>query len=118
MNKKVILMMMLMCSVSGFSMSQSLDVSNAITTNSTVGSVTHNVSEISIIRVHVNGMVCSFCAQGIEKTFQKHEGVSDVVVDLETMIVALTLVPSMSISDDAIRQVIEDAGYSIEGIDR
>jgi len=34
------------------------------------------------------------------------------------MIVALTLVPSMSISDDAIRQVIEDAGYSIEGIDR
>ena len=118
MNTMVILMMMIMCSVGGFSMSQSLDVSNAITTNSTVGSVTYNVSELSIVRVKVNGMVCSFCAQGIEKTFEKHDGVSDVVVDLDTMIVALTLVPSMSISDDAIRQVIEDAGYSIEGIDR
>ena len=110
--------MILGCAIGGFAMSQSLGVSDTITTNSTVGSVTHNVSEISIIRVKVNGMVCSFCAQGIEKTFEKHEGVSDVVVDLDTMIVALTLVPSMSISDDAIRQVIEDAGYSIEGIDR
>ena len=118
MNTMVILMMMLMCSVGGFSMSQSLGVSDAITTNSIVGLVTHNVSELSIIRVQVNGMVCSFCAQGIEKTFKKHDAVSDVEVDLETLMVVITLVPSMSISDDAIHQVIEDAGYSIEGIDR
>lgn len=116
MNKKVILMMILMCSVGGFSMSRPLTDSEVITTNLTVASVTQ--TESLTIRVKVKGMVCSFCAQGIEKTFEKLESVLEVSVDLDTMMVSLTLVPSMSISDDAIRQVIEDAGYFVERIER
>jgi len=118
MNKSVILMMILMCSIGSFSMSQPLDVLEPVTQNRGVTSSATSTKDAAVIHVQVNGMVCSFCAQGIKKTFEKHGAVSDVVVDLDTLVVTLRLVPGMSISDDAIRQVIEDAGYSIEGIDR
>ena len=34
--------------------------------------------------VSVSGMVCDFCARGIEKTFQKDAGFKKIDVDLET----------------------------------
>ena len=111
-------MIILMCSIGSFSMSQPVGVLEPVTQHMGVTSSVTRAKDATMIHVQVNGMVCSFCAQGIKKTFQKHAAVSDVVVDLDAMMVALTLVPAMSISDDAIRQVIEDAGYSIEGIER
>ena len=44
------------------------------------------VSDLSgnqIAVVSVSGMVCDFCARGIEKTFQKDAGFKKIDVDLE-----------------------------------
>ena len=37
----------------------------------------------SQVAVNVNGMVCDFCARGIEKTFVKDKAVKRIDVDLE-----------------------------------
>ena len=41
-----------------------------------------NLSEINVAIVGVKGMVCDFCARGIEKTFKKDKSVRKVDVDL------------------------------------
>ena len=49
-----------------------------ITTNGvSSGEITDN-----IININVNGMVCDFCARGIEKTFIKDKTVKKIDVDL------------------------------------
>ena len=37
----------------------------------------------------VYGLVCGFCAQGIEKTLRKNPATADVVVSLENKLVAV-----------------------------
>jgi periplasmic mercuric ion binding protein len=39
------------------------------------------------IEMTVNGLVCGFCAQGIEKTLRKNAATEDVVVSLEHRLV-------------------------------
>ena len=66
----------------------------------------------------VKGLVCSFCAQGIKKTFFKHPDVLDTKVDLESKLVTLTLKDGSTLSDNDIEQLVTDAGYAVEKIER
>lgn len=61
--------------------------------------------------VKVNGMVCSFCAQGIEKNFKKRKEVKEVKVDLDNMLVHLTLNPGASLPETKVKNVVESAGF-------
>ena len=68
------------------------------------------------VRVSVNGLVCSFCAQGIEKKFKAQPEVAAVKVDLDEKLLELTLKEGKALSDARIKALVEDAGYEIEGI--
>lgn len=68
--------------------------------------------------VTVKGLVCSFCAQGIKKTFAKQSEVLDTKVDLESKLVTLTLKDGSKLSDSEIDRLIVDAGYSVVRIER
>ena len=70
------------------------------------------------IYIDVKGMVCSFCAQGIKKSFENHDSVNEVIVDLENKSVKLSLKSSKVISDEEIQLIINDAGYNINKIIR
>lgn len=70
------------------------------------------------VKVIVKGMVCSFCAQGVKKTFEKYPDVLDASVDLETKIVTLQLKEGTTMTDSEIEQAITDAGYAVEKIER
>ena len=70
------------------------------------------------ITVTVKGMVCSFCAQGIKKTFGKIREVRAVEVDLDKKFVKLELKDGAALSDEVIRKNITDAGYDVEKIER
>ena len=72
----------------------------------------------SQITVYVNGMVCSFCAQGVKKSFQNHKSVQSANVSLEKKSVELILEEDKSITDIQIIEIINDAGYNIEEIAR
>jgi mercuric ion binding protein len=70
------------------------------------------------IEMHVNGLVCAFCAQGIEKKLRKLPATADVVVSLEHRLVAVALKDGQDISDTDLRKALTDAGYTVTGIER
>ena len=70
------------------------------------------------IKVSVNGLVCAFCATGIEKTFHKQAAVDTVKVDLDNKLVTISTKPQQTLDDATVTKLITDAGYSITGIAR
>ena len=46
-------------------------------------------SALASMKVTVNGMVCSFCAQGIEKSILKMDETKAVFVDLKNKVVVI-----------------------------
>ena len=70
------------------------------------------------IEMKVYGLVCGFCAQGIEKTLRKNPATEDVVVSLEDKLVAIATHPGQDISDAELTQALTDAGYDVKGIAR
>jgi copper chaperone CopZ len=70
------------------------------------------------IEMNVKGLVCAFCAQGIEKKLRKLAATADVVVSLEQRLVAVSLKDGQDISDADLRKALTDAGYKVIGIER
>lgn len=70
------------------------------------------------IELKVYGLVCGFCAQGIEKTLRQNPATADVVVSLENKLVAVATRDGQDISDADITRAIKDAGYEVRGIER
>jgi periplasmic mercuric ion binding protein len=76
------------------------------------------VAEAGTIEMKVNGLVCAFCAQGIEKTFRKNPAVVDVMVSLEDRLVAVQTKDGAEISDQELRDTLTNAGYDVKNIER
>src|SRR5688572_26356383 len=74
--------------------------------------------EATTIEMKVYGLVCSFCAQGIEKTLRKNPATADVVVSLENKLVAVATREGTDISDQDLTRALTDAGYDVKGIAR
>jgi copper chaperone CopZ len=70
------------------------------------------------ITTTVHGMVCAFCATGIEKTFRKQPEVATVKVDLPKKRVVITTKAGKTLSDAKIKEVVTYSGYKIGEIVR
>lgn len=70
------------------------------------------------IEMKVHGMVCGFCAQGIEKALRKNPATADVVVNLENKLVAVSTHGDQDIPDAELRKMITSAGYDVKNISR
>jgi copper chaperone CopZ len=70
------------------------------------------------IEMKVYGLVCGFCAQGIEKTLRKNPATSDVIVSLEHKLVAIATRDGADISDAELTKALTDSGYDVKGITR
>ena len=68
-------------------------------------------------KVEVLGMVCAFCAQGIEKSFRSDENVKDIFVSLENYFVVIESKDEKGIDEKLIRAIITDAGYDATKIE-
>jgi copper chaperone CopZ len=75
-------------------------------------------SSAATIEMTVNGLVCAFCAQGIEKKLKKFPATMDVVVNLEHRLVAVALKDGQDIPDADLRKALTDAGYTVKSISR
>ena len=80
--------------------------------------LTVNVAGAATIEMDVNGLVCAFCAQGIEKKLRSYPATSDVVVSLEQRLVAVATKDGEDIPDAELRRALTDAGYTVTGIRR
>jgi copper chaperone CopZ len=72
----------------------------------------------STIEMKVYGLVCAFCAQGIEKTLRKNPATQDVLVSLEYKLVAISTTDGMDIADGELVKALTDAGYDVKAITR
>jgi copper chaperone CopZ len=70
------------------------------------------------IRATVNGMVCGFCATGIEKTFKRQPEVKSVNVDLKSKLVTIDMREGQILDDAKITQLLKNSGYSVVSINR
>jgi copper chaperone CopZ len=70
------------------------------------------------IQVGVNGMVCSFCANGIEKKFKAEKAVDTVTVDLDKKQVVIKTKEGMDLSDSELKDLITKSGYVVTTIER
>jgi copper chaperone CopZ len=77
-----------------------------------------SIADAATIEMTVNGLVCGFCAQGIEKTLRKNPATAEVVVSLENRLVAVATKPGTDIGDDMLRQALTNAGYDVKAIAR
>jgi copper chaperone CopZ len=75
-------------------------------------------SAAGTIEMKVNGLVCAFCAQGIEKTLKSYPATADVVVSLENRLVAVATKEGQDIPDAELTKALTDAGYTVKSIAR
>jgi mercuric ion binding protein len=68
---------------------------------------------VTSIKATVNGMVCAFCAQGIEKRISKMPATKAVYVDLKKKTVVVEPKDGMTLDQKAIIEEVKDAGYDI-----
>ena len=75
------------------------------------------------IVIDVQGLVCDFCAQSIDKVFSKQVGVEKVDVNLNNGRVTIKMADVFQddedgISNDTIVKLLKDAGYEVVAIIR
>tara|TARA_B110000467_G_scaffold127450_1_gene120543 strand:- start:115 stop:504 length:390 start_codon:yes stop_codon:yes gene_type:complete len=71
-----------------------------------------------LLTVAVEGMVCDFCAQAIQKVFLKKEQVAGITVDLDNQNVIIALKEDTDITDNIIEDLFINAGYNVSEINR
>ena len=69
------------------------------------------------VKARVNGMVCAFCAQGIEKRLSKLPATQSVFVDLKQKVVAVAAKEGQTLDAKTISAEIVDAGYDVVKIE-
>ncbi len=69
------------------------------------------------IKANVNGMVCAFCAQGIEKRLMKLGATKEVFVDLKKRVVAVEAKEGETLDIKLVTAEIVDAGYDVTKIE-
>ena len=84
----------------------------------TIGLSMCSVAAADTIRATVNGMVCGFCATGIEKTFKAQPEVKAVDVDLENKLVTIQTKQGRTLDDAKIKKLLGNAGYSVVSVSR
>jgi copper chaperone CopZ len=82
-----------------------------------VFALSSNAQAATSIKANVNGMVCAFCAQGIEKRLMKLGSTKEVFVDLKKRVVAIEAKDGQTLDAKQIAAEIVDAGYDVTKIE-
>lgn len=64
--------------------------------------------------IQIEGMMCAHCVAHVQKALEGVAGVSAVAVSLEQGNAKVTL--QSPVADEALKQAVEDAGYTVTGI--
>lgn len=70
------------------------------------------------IQIGLDGLVCAFCAQGVEKKMKAQAATDKVFVSLDHKIAVVALKDGKDIADDTIKSEITNAGYVVKSINR
>ena len=62
--------------------------------------------------LRVDGLVCPFCAYGIEKKLNAIDGVDDVVIDLNSGLVTVDVTEGTVLNNSQMTKLFNDAGFT------
>jgi len=74
------------------------------------------LTNAKIVKVDVKGMVCDFCARGIEKTFYQDKLVKKVDVDLSTGKVLIAYNASKIVDTEEIKNIFLNNGQTASNV--
>ena len=69
----------------------------------------------SSLKLQVNGMVCSFCAQGIEKRLKSLPDTGAIFIDLRNNMVAVEPRAGKTLDAQRVATEVREAGYDVVG---
>ena len=64
------------------------------------------------IQIRVDGLSCPFCAYGLEKKLKKVDGAANLHIELEAGIVSLDVPADKRPTEESLRKVVTDAGFT------
>lgn len=70
------------------------------------------------ITMKVDGLSCPFCAYGLEKRILEIEAVDAVLIRVSDGLVQIRAKENMRVEDEALRQVVDRAGFTLREIHR
>ncbi len=68
--------------------------------------------------LHVQGMVCGMCVQGITKLLSSIKGVDEIDINLDKGAVLVTHQSGVTLPDTLLRETIKRAGYHLQDLHR
>lgn len=80
----------------------------------TAAAAEHWPADAYVLRV--DGLACPYCGYGVEKQFQRREGVVRTDIDMDNGVVVVTVAPGTRFSDDELESIVYDAGFELGGI--
>ncbi len=72
---------------------------------------TKNETATNELKVGVKGMVCAFCAQGIEKSFMAQKEVAAIEVSLANKYVKIKFKDGQKLSNEKVAELLKESGY-------
>jgi cation transport ATPase len=78
---------------------------------------TPSVAEPVSIRAEVNGMVCAFCAQGIDARLRKNKASKEVYVNLKNRVVVVELKDGQTFTLDAFTADVTESGHTVTKVE-
>ena len=73
------------------------------------------------MEVRINGLVCSICASGLKKSFEKHTSVEGVKIDIKKSVMLIDFSTGkgdriLYIKNKDVIKMVEKTGYEVESI--
>lgn len=65
------------------------------------------------VKLQVNGMVCAFCAQGIEKRLKALPAAGPIFIDLRNKVVAIEQRPGQTLDAERVATEVRESGYEV-----
>lgn len=66
--------------------------------------------------LQIDGLACPYCGYGVEKQFQKRDGVQGTEIDVEQGVIIVSVSADTRFSDDELKQIVRDSGFALGGI--
>ncbi len=70
------------------------------------------------VRLKVNGMVCPFCAYGLEKRLGEIASVDAVLIRISDGLVQIRMKEDQELTDEVLADVVKKSGFSLIEIER
>ncbi|MBN8702867.1 MAG: heavy-metal-associated domain-containing protein [Bacteroidetes bacterium] len=73
-------------------------------------------AQIVSVNIGINGLTCSACSYGTERSIRKLDFVKDLQMDLNSKTAQIQLVPDVVVDFHALAQKVVDAGFSVRHV--